>query len=404
MWLQIIPREPLLVGDVKAGSQFLVGRPYIPGRVLRGALALDLLRQGASATRVREVVGRLRLGNFFPAVQWGDVRYALPLPMTAMTCKRHPGFREGPKGGRKGHGVVDALLPRLAYRLLLEAGARFPVPFAFECAAEGCQGRMEPYVRFYSLQEHNGEQHFVAFEVRYHAQTRVALSRRRRAASEAMLYTASALAPRAPCPDGNGSAPVAFLGRAAGDDDALALLREALGRTAIGALHNRGYGRVQVEEARVDLPALAQRLQAFNETLKRLWADLRRLAANAVTVPEAPSGTYFSLDLLAPAVFRADGVPSLLPQLTVAGRRLEPVLWVTRPDLASGWSTAWGLPKPTDLAARAASTYVYRMPGDASTLLPELERIEQEGVGERRDESFGECLICHPFHLEVEER
>jgi len=72
--------------------------------------------------------------------------------------------------------------------------------------------------------------------------------------------------------------------------------------------------------------------------------------------------------------------------------------------MASGWSTAWGLPKPTALAARMGSVYAFRWEGTVDELLPELERIEQEGVGERRDEGFGECLVCHPFHLEVEER
>lgn len=408
MWLKLVPLEPLLVGEVRAGSQFLAGRSYIPGRVLRGALALDLLRRGAPAAQVREVMARLRAGNFFPTVEWRHVGYALPLPLTAMTCKRRPGFRgseqEQPKANERGHGVVDTLLPRLAYRLLQQAGARFSVPFAFQCATDGCHGNMESYSRFYSLHRDDEKQYFIAFEACYHLQTKVALSRHRRAAYEGMLYTASAISPLTRSPAGNGNVPVAFLGRVVGDDDALALLRDALDRTAIGGLHNRGYGRVKVDEAQVDLPPLIERLRAFNEVLKRVWADLRRLAINAAALASEPTDTHFSVDLLAPGVFRNDGVPCLVPSLTVGGEELKPVLWVTRPDLASGWSTAWGLPKPTNLAARAGSTYVYRLPGDASTLLPELERIEHEGVGERRDESFGECLICHPFHLEVQER
>jgi CRISPR-associated protein Csx10 len=31
-----------------------------------------------------------------------------------------------------------------------------------------------------------------------------------------------------------------------------------------------------------------------------------------------------------------------------------------------------------------------------------LERLEETGVGERTDEGFGELMVCHPFHLEVE--
>jgi len=33
--------------------------------------------------------------------------------------------------------------------------------------------------------------------------------------------------------------------------------------------------------------------------------------------------------------------------------------------------------------------------------VPELERLEAQGVGERTDEGLGEVLVCHPFHQEV---
>jgi CRISPR-associated protein Csx10 len=406
MWLKIRPREPLLLGEARADTQFIASRSYIPGRALRGALALDLLREGRSGDEVVAFAGRLRLGNFFPAPEWGRLQYALPLPMTAMSCKRHSGFLSSPCPDRRGHGVVDSLIPHLAYHLLLqqENPACFPVPFAFDCDHEGCGGRMEPFVRFYCLTEVGRETLYLAVEPRFHAQTKVALSRSRRASYEEMLYTVSALAPKTESPDGSGDCDLVFLGRVQGEGEAVARLREALERTPIGALHTRGYGAVQVEEAEVGLPPLADRLSAFNQKLKRVWDDLRRLAVNADDLREGPEHTYFSVDLLAPAVFRQDGVPTLVPRLQVGGRVLEPVLWATRPDMASGWSGAWGLPKPTDLAARQGSVYVFRWPGTEEEALPFLAALEEEGVGERRDESFGECLVCHPFHQEVEER
>ncbi len=401
MWLEIRPREPLLLGEVRADSQFLVGQTYIPGRILRGAWAEWLARQGKGNAQILDTMSQIRVGNFFPAAEWRRLRYALPLPMSALSCKLEGGFSSEPYPERRGHGVVDVLLPHLAFRLLEETGARFPVPFSLVCRQ--CQGRMEPFGGFYAVYQDGT---YVLFRPKFHGQTKVALSRYRRASAEGMLYTASALSPKVNVPDSSAhETGLIFVGRVhIPDSDTLASLKEALDKVALGALHTRGYGRIKVREMEIDLPPLGERVTAFNQTLKTLWQDLRRLTVNAGDLPQEPEGFYFSVDLLAPGVFREKGVPSLVPTLVVDGQALKPVFWMTRPDMASGWSTAWGLPKPTSLAARMGSVYVFRWDGSPEDLLPVLQSLEEQGVGERRDEGFGECLICHPFHLEVEEK
>ncbi|MGQ9715883.1 MAG: type III-D CRISPR-associated RAMP protein Csx10 [Anaerolineae bacterium] len=403
MWLKIKPRQPLILGEVRADSQFLTSQTYIPGRILRGAWAEWLVNQGRTDDEILATVGRLRLGNFFPAAEWRHLDYVLPLPMSAMTCKREPGFSGEPLPTRRGHGVVDVLLPSLAYRLLAQQGAQFPVPFAADCAQ--CGDRLEPMAGFYAVYRNGNHRYYVLFRPRYYAQTKVAISRARRASAEGMLYTASALSPRTPTPDKKREeTTIVFLGRVHGHAEALDDLKEALNNVPLGALHTRGYGRVEVEDAEASLPSLTERLEAFNTTLTTLWGDNRRLAANAETLPDQPAGIYFSVDLLAPGVFHEDGIPALRPLLQIGGQTLAPICWLTRPDMASGWSTAWGLPKPTNLAARMGSVYVFRWDGSKDDLIPALQSLEEQGIGERRDEGFGECLICHPFHQEVEER
>ncbi len=403
MWLKIRPKEPLILGEVRADSQFLTSQTYIPGRVVRGVWAEWLIRQGASDQQILSTVSRLRLGNFFPAAEWRPVDYALPLSMSAMSCKQESGFLSEPLPTRRGHGVVDVLLPHLAYWLLEQRGAQFPVPFAVDCAK--CGGRLETWGGFYAVYNDGGAHRYVQFRPRYHAQTKVALSRLRRASAEGMLYTASALSPRTPRPDQErDDTQLVFIGRASGDMQALKSLKKALQHTALGALHTRGYGRVEVEETEVNLPSLPERLGTFNRILGELWNDIRRLATNAAALPNQPDGIYFSVDLLAPGVFHENGVPSLRPTLRIGGWELTPIFWMTRPDMASGWSTAWGLPKPTNLAARMGSVYVFRWEGSQKDLIPALQTLEEQGIGERRDEGFGECLVCHPFHQEVKER
>ncbi len=402
MWLKIKPEEPLILGDVRAGSQFLSSTPYIPGRVLRGAWAEWLLAQGRED--ILPTVERVRIGNFFPTVEWRPIRYTLPLPLSALTCKQKSGFRGEPLPDHRGHGVVDTLLPQVAYQILEKAGARFSAPFTLTCIE--CGDRMEPMSGFYTVYQYSGTDRYVQTRLRYHAQTKVGLSRYRRASAEQMLYTASALSPVAESPEEKEKRnALVFVGRVHGKREDVQSLIDAVNRVAVGALHTRGYGRVTAEEAKVaGLSDIAERVNQFNATLAHCWQDIKRLAANAGELPEKPEGTYFSVDLLAPGVFQENGVPSLVPTLDVNGQTLTPLFWMTRPDFASGWSTAWGLPKPTNLAAHMGGVYVFRWEDGLESLVPALERLESQGIGERCDEGFGECLVCHPFHQEVEER
>jgi len=405
IWLKLKPEEPLIMGSIRPNDQFLSSKIYIPGRLLRGAWAEWLKMQGKDSKDILQTVERLeRIGNFFPAVDEGQLQYTLPFPLTSMTCKHHPGFRSEFLKKQQGHGVVDTLLPQLAYHLLEQYGAKMTVPFTIICTQ--CNSRMELAEGFYGVYKYKQKIGYVQFRPRFHAQTKVALSRFRHASQFQMLYTVNALAPKAPTVmSKNGSKPVVFLGRVYGDPSAIPELQQALEHVAIGALHTRGYGRVKAEIADLpEWPSLKERVETFNQLLSELWRDLKRLAANQGQLPDRPEGLHFSMDLLSPGVFVNNGLPELVPELDINGKTLRPIWWATRPDMASGWSTAWGLPKPTNLAARMGSVFVYRWDGDLDDLLPALQVLEAEGLGLRRDEGFGEVLVCHPFHQEVEER
>lgn len=400
-WLELQPEEPLLLGQVKADTNFLNSLPYIPGRIIRGAWADWLIAQGRS-DQIIPTMQSVQIGNFFPTTEWRSARYVSPFLLSMLTCKRESGFSSEPHRERRGHGVVDMLVPHLAYSLLKQAGARFPVPFTVTCSE--CQGRMEPESGFYTLFNSGKEKHYVRTREQYQAHTRVALSRFRRAASEGVLYSATAISPKTDKPDGTGKTDLVFIGRVSGPDDSIDELLTALQDAAIGAMHTRGYGRIKATEVKMELDPLSARFKAFNDLLVTLWQDLKRLATNAAVLPDRPDGCYFSLDLLAPAIFRDKGLPILVPTLEVNDKTLQPIFWLTRPDFAAGWSDAWGLPKPTALATRMGSVYVFRWDGDPDVLMPLLQQLETTGVGERRDESFGECWICHPSHQEVSEQ
>jgi CRISPR-associated protein Csx10 len=240
-WLHLKPRSPLLIGRLKADSAYLVTLPYIPGRVVRGAWAEGRRMAGKAAT-IAAAARQLQIWNFHP-VREGMV-YSLPFPKSAWTCKRHPGFRP------HGHGVLDSCIPRWVYRLL-EEQARLPVPFQIVC--DICEDRMTPTDGYYGIDAAGGR---ARISIPLQFQTKVALSRRRRAAMEGMLYQVTAIAPQED---------LAFVGRVQGPPDLIREVEEALEQVGVGALTRRGYGQVQV--CRGDPPAylsLRERVERFN--------------------------------------------------------------------------------------------------------------------------------------------
>lgn len=414
-WIFIRPEEPLLIGRIKPKMNFLGTMDYIPGRILRGAYAEWLISIGETDRIVHAVDGVL-FGNFFPTALWGKIDYVSPFLLSMLTCKLEGGFKTEPLDENMGHGVVDTLLPRLCYSLLKSSGARLSVPFSILCQStkdkdndknkqKRCDSRMEPASGFFSSQRKNNTQRYIKTRLHYHSQTRAALSRYRQSAYQGMLYTATAISPLLEDPEKNyEDADLSFVGRIQGPQDKVDEIIEALNGRSIGSMNTRGYGRIRCEDGSTRMRPLDERLMAFNERLRELWQDLKRLSSNKA-IPEQLETLYFSVDLLAPAILRDEhGLPALVPMLNIQGRPLKPVFWLTRPDFAGGWSGAWGLPKETALAARLGSSFVFCWDGSVEDLLPDLERIESEGIGERRDEGYGECLACHPFHEEVNER
>jgi CRISPR-associated protein Csx10 len=75
-----------------------------------------------------------------------------------------------------------------------------------------------------------------------------------------------------------------------------------------------------------------------------------------------------------------------------------------RPCLVGGWQTAHRLPKERDMAIAAGSVFLFSVSRsvDEGKLKKALKRWEDEGIGWRRSEGFGQVLICDPWHLTQE--
>jgi CRISPR-associated protein Csx10 len=295
-FLCLTPEKPLRTGTVKPRGDYLDTREYLPGSVLRGALAEWLKLQGR-AHDILPLVQKVRFGNFFPTPS--ERVWSLPFPMTALECKLHVGFRQVPKCSKEkpGHGIRDSLLIALVYAELERLGARFPVPMLLRCTheekGEKCGGRMERVSGFYVALPEGWQ----SVKTEKGLQTKVALSRYRRAAQEGMLYRVVGVRPKGH-----------FVGRLwAEDDSVVEELKQAVAHVGVGALTTRGFGTAKLKEAEPAVTPLRERLHTFNEKLREVWRDMVALARqvdSSVALPPEPSGTYFSVDLLVPAILR----------------------------------------------------------------------------------------------------
>jgi CRISPR-associated protein Csx10 len=74
-------------------------------------------------------------------------------------------------------------------------------------------------------------------------------------------------------------------------------------------------------------------------------------------------------------------------------------------DYVSGWNSAWGLMKDTDLITHKGGCFLYSVHlKHEEDWLKALEKLEHIGVGDRRTEGFGQIYVCNPFHCHTREQ
>lgn len=414
-------RGPLAINERKpGGSQYQEGLDYVPGRVVRGAVARSVLRtcrdplheQNHEACPTPELC-RALFGDHLifrdarPLMVGADVHL---LPATAVGCKDEAGFL-----GDGRHGFFDTLIDRFCWETLRPAALQY-LP---RCPI--CGGRTKAAQGVYSMHAtdpdgvHACHRHRVGHEMLL----RVAINRRRSVAEDELLYAVNAISafsrnPAADRRSGEPLVPTRFVGSIYLPDDGLHAAVEAalLDIHHVGSGAGRGLGRVEARVVPPPVrPSLAERLAAWNQKL------MQRQAIVAGLPGAAPAGDahYFSVTLQSDAILRAEDGWSPGVQLDAAalwravGERSAPpgALRLVRSYAATttrgGWNAIWGLRKETALATQAGSVYLYQV-DDLDGWVERLERLEALGVGDRRAEGFGQVRICDEFHYTAVEK
>jgi len=406
----------LLLGDESGAGNYEQTADYIPGSVLRGAVAARLLdalpedyaytRDHASCSKEKQpafwrVFGAAnppRFGNAYPARR----DWAYPFAATARTCKRHPGYKTDEN--RKGHGVFDTMIEQAVYDLvsdpwfphradlmpeLGEAWAELEKPYDPRCPHSDCGGTVKPATGYYLLD--GAGRPGPTLHPTVSRAMHVGINRARGVAEDALLFTLETI-----------EEPGAeFRGRLIYDDAYAAELKTALSldgsanEFVIGRGRSRGMGLVEISvDISPALPGMDERLHELNREFQ-IVLDRYRL--------KYPAGYFFSLTLCAPAILMAsDGTPSLWPDLSSVGLgETWPLRAWARTTVVGGWDAAAELPRRTRQAVEPGAVFLYCLPSDVmpqTTLVDRLIALERDGVGELRERGYGQLTACAPFH------
>lgn len=356
---------------------------HLPGSTLRGALAGMYLRGVGAADEpdFRLLFGPT--GPAFPDLLPTTGPDVLPecLPVTAISCKRFPGFLAG-SGAGGGHGVRDSLVMLAASRMRREEDDDADPAF-WRCPR--CGNDAKPFGGVWNNQLRCPEA--VRPTVVLHRHT--GIDRTTGTVADGVFY-----APQVLREAGKPGHPQYLAGRVVLTPDQYAALAGLIRERTVfaGGDRVRGLGELALELAGLP-PGEVDAAQ-----WSAAWTERYRKVVGAAP----PRGTYFSIRLASAAVLVDHFLrPTADLELNIPG--VELVGRSVQRAVIRGWQAAWGLPKTDDPALERGSVFLYRFNGeDVEGLNAALTRLMTTGVGLRRQEGLGEVRVCEPVHVQEE--
>jgi CRISPR-associated protein Csx10 len=411
--LEIKALSPLAIGRQKPGGSVSEAEDYIPGTVIRGAVAAYLLKRATTPITEGDNFHKLFLGenpaifqNAYPATIEGERQTIVQsevrvVPATALSSKTKSGFKSKPNDP-KHNGVFDTLIDRFCS----ESYGHLYDP---NCPKDG--DRVDTFSGFYSQISGKYYSHSASTRLL----TRVGINRRRATAEERVLYSLEVL--NESQSRGKKEKPVTYAGAILVADELADSLQKFINNhqedLRLGGSTSRGLGRVKITaklpvEAKAVKPSVEERINQFQKKLHKRWEEWENILGQP---PEdlLQNRTYFTIDLQADAILKENWrrttviSSEMLQQFTsVTDSYLQLHAAYSSYDYLSGWNSAWGLMKDVELITNKGGVYLF------STTQPnlwteKLQDLEVNGVGERTCEGFGQVQICNDFHLVLRE-
>ncbi|GEM_PF-6767696 len=363
----------------KRNEQFPETLGYIPGSTLRGMFASAWIR-------------RYGLGeDFYRLFTQGQQRYPFlypgswqssPYPLTTVSCKRH--------GGPNKHGVED-LLCYYATGKEEELGKRFQCNHALPAKAgsnakpSSCGEDRKPFAGYVYAYQKSQE---MPPRVRYRSRMGVGLDATTGSTAGGILYGRSAVDDvwRNESAGTNEASqpkkrPAVFAGIGRVEERYLEDLQD-LCKTPmfLGSERSRGFGQVRMTLQKQQRPALEARLAQFQKS---------------------QGDGAFAILLRTPTILLDRYLRNHLDLEKAVSEIVElkdPYQHVKSVHLAT-WNVVHRIHKDDEWGLSAGSVLYAKSPLPRKDLLSKLQELEAQGLGERREEGFGQIIVCAPLHL-----
>jgi CRISPR-associated protein Csx10 len=406
--LEIKALSPLAIGRQKPGGSISEAESYIPGTVIRGAVANYILKRANTPITASDNFHSLFLGenpaifqNAYPATIEGDKQTRIQpqvrvVPATVLSSKTKSGFKP------KGNGVFDTLIDRFCaegYGYLYDPN----------CPADG--GRVDTFTGFYS--ELNGK--YYSHSATTRLLTRVGINRRRATSEERVLYSIEVL--NESQNRGKIEKPVIYTGAILVADELADSLQRFINNhqedLRLGGATSRGLGRVKVTakppvDVKAVKPSVEERINKFQNKLQKRWNEWKQIYYQPLE-DLLQNRTYFTIDLQSDAILREKWrrttviSEDMLQEFAgVSDSSLKLHAAYSSYDYLSGWNSAWGLMKDVELITNKGGVYLFST-NDAKLWMEKLGDLEVYGVGDRTSEGFGQIQVCNEFHLVMRE-
>ena len=398
---------------------------YISGTTLLGSLAaLHRLAHPGDTVAFEQLFlsGQVYYPDLYPssfkydALQDSTLLPIYPLPKTAQSCKRYPGFKseEGKEeDGDDGHGARDSLVDSAIFALA-DRAQRNGQAVDWQALLEQLQLQAvchvcpepKPMERFTGYYRRSTTGRMAKSGAETRLQTRTGINRATGTVQESILYSRQVFQEH-----------TRFRGDVHVEDDLAPVLQQFIkevastGLVRVGTGRSRGMGKVKlvlepIPDSEQDrFISFKQRAAAFNTTLRKQLQD----ASGSLEI--APF--YFALTLHSPAILRDD----LLRYRGIIDRQaLGGLLGIPTDSFTMiyqnastrqimGWNELWGTPRTKEVAIETGSVFLFSTTiGEEEALealLKTLFELEQAGIGRRKAEGFGRICVSDQFHQEV---
>ncbi|MBE9063118.1 CRISPR-associated RAMP protein Csx10 [cf. Phormidesmis sp. LEGE 11477] len=410
--LTITALSPLAIGQRKPGGSVSEALDYIPGTMIRGAIAKEILNHATSEPEEGDSFHKLFLdenaavfrNGYSAIVSLGSDRYALSpdpvkvLPASALSMKTESGFITSDNAEKTG--VFDSLIDSYCAR---EQGH-------FYTPNDVAGNLVDAFGGFYS----KSEQGYVSHKVTKRLLTRVGINRKRATAQDEILYSIEVMN------DSQGKRQKISTEYRASillPDEQLAdelhtFLQQRCTQLRLGGSASRGLGKIRlqsVEPAAIPDSDIEKRIDRFNQQLQarwQLWSALGNGSNDRID-----SRKFFTITLKSDAILSENWrrtiviSPAMLaPLLGLEADDIQSHIVYSSYDYRSGWNAAWGLPKDTELVTKMGSVMMFSVPVEKiEDCYSSLAELEQVGVGSRCSEGYGQVEVCDEFHLVMRE-